>query len=105
MLRVNKAVRQSLQIKLHRMLDNGEFPEVEWRRGPTYEYDTLAYTKVWGKMAHIVDSFLKANGYSLGCYELRRADEFRNTVSAIVQSITPEMVADCNRMVGVPGIC
>jgi hypothetical protein len=105
MLRMNKTIRQNLQIKLHKMLDDGEFPEVEWHRGPTYEYDILAYTKVWGKMAHIVDSSLKAHGYLLGCYELRRADEFRNAVSQIVQSITPEMIAECNRMVGVPGTC
>jgi hypothetical protein len=103
MLRMNKAIRQSLQLKLHKMLDDGEFPEVSWQRRPVYEYDTLEYTKLWGRMAFIVDSTLKDTGYALGCYELRRADEFRNTVSQIVQSITPEMIAECNHMVGVPG--
>jgi hypothetical protein len=105
MLRMNKVVRQGLQIKLHKMLEDGNFPEVGWHGGPLYDYDTLAYTKVWGRMAYLVDSRLKAHGYLLGCYELRRADAFRNAVSQIVQSITTEMIAECNHMVGVPGTC
>lgn len=36
MLTMNKTVSQNLKAALHKFLDQGHFPQVNWRRKPVY---------------------------------------------------------------------
>ena len=101
-MRMNKIVRTNLKLAFHRFLDDGNFPEVEWARGEMYHYDTLRYTQAWGRMAHLVDARMKEYGYHMGCYEMKRSDQFRDDVLIIIRNITPDMVSNCTLMFGVP---
>jgi hypothetical protein len=101
-MRMNKIARTNVRLAYHRLLDGGFFPEVGWKRGECYSYNTFQYTQFWGRMAHLVDAGLRARGYHMGCYEMKRSDRFRSEVIEIIHSITPDMIAQCTRMFGVP---
>jgi hypothetical protein len=103
MLRMNKTVRTTLRAAFQKQLDQGYFPEVGWKRGAVFNYNTHEYVMVWGRMAHLVDQALKRRGYNMGCYECRRSDDFRAEVFQIIGAIKPQDVEACDRMVGVPG--
>ena len=104
-MRMNKLVSQNMSKRVQRLLDEGHFPEVGWQRRPVYNYNTDEYLKVWGRMAHLVDQALKEHGYLLGCYELRRSNQFRQEVMQIIGAVTPEAIEQCHLMCGVPGLC
>jgi len=101
-VRMNKMVRNSLRARLHTLLDQGNFPEVEWIKGPVYHYNTREYLLVWGRMAALVDDALKDRGFALGCYEMRRSDQFRSCVVEAINRMTPQDILTCAHMRGVP---
>jgi hypothetical protein len=101
-MRMNKTVRLNVQRAFQGFLDAGHFPEVGWNRGNCLEYDTFQYLNNWGRMVYLVNENLKRRGYLLGCYELRRSDGFRQDVIAAIRSVTPAMIAACDRTLGVP---
>jgi hypothetical protein len=102
---MNRTVRESMRVHYQRLLDQGNFPEVGWRRGAVYNYNTNEYLILWGRMAHLVDKALKGRGYHLGCYEMRRSDDFRKDTIQIISAIDPQDVIECQVMCGVPGQC
>ena len=101
-MRMNKTVREAIHTRYRTMLEQGCFPEVGWSRNGTYEYNTFQYLQFWARLAFLVDANLKRLNYTLGCYELKRSDAFRNDVMAILRTITPEMVVDSPGVLGVP---
>jgi hypothetical protein len=66
------------------------------------EYDTYQYLQFWGRMAFLVDCNLKELGHSLGCYEAKRSDDFRNDVIASIRAVTPEMIISSPGVLGIP---
>ena len=62
-MRMNKFVRTSIRKTLIHWLDRGEFPEVGWTRGECYEYNTLAFIKLQGRLAFLVGQALRTQGY------------------------------------------
>jgi len=101
-MRMNKTVRTNIQSAFQDFLDEGHFPEVGWKRGTCFEYDTSQYLRNWGRMAFLVNENLKRMGYVLGCYELRRSDRFHQDVLSAVRSVTPALVAACDHTLGIP---
>ncbi|MGD8405309.1 MAG: hypothetical protein PVJ21_16735 [Anaerolineales bacterium] len=99
---MNKTVRTSMHHAYLRMLDQGNFPEVGWSRNGIVEYDTANYLQFWGRLAFLVDQNLKSAGHTLGCYELKRSDNFRKDVIASIRAVTPEMIISSPGILGIP---
>lgn len=101
-MRMNKTVRTMMHTQFRRMLDQGHFPGVGWKRGLCFEYNTYHYLQFWGRMAFLVDQELKGCGYALGCYTLNRSDRFRGDVLRAVQAATPEKILATTNVLGIP---
>ena len=74
----------------------GNFPRIEFkspRDGSEYKsYNLMEYVIAHNKFMLIAHNQIMLAGYPNGIYQIARSEKFKNTVSYIFHSITPEQV-------------
>ena len=97
MLSITKAIKDILKNRFHFMLENGAFPEVNYRGdGTSHSYYMMEYSTIWSTFAKVADSYIKANvDPRLGVFTRKHSAKVLDVIKAIVDGISEQEVKEC----------
>ena len=93
MAKTNKIVAAALRAKLEKLMLEGNFPEVGYKKTEYgHEYMALEYSMVHSRAAKVVDFDLKKRGIPDGIFANKRSQAFTDRVNECMFALTPERI-------------
>jgi len=93
---LNKSIYHICKERFEKMLENGAFPEIEYRVTPDKKmtsYNLLEYTQTWARFMKVVDDWVREKHDSaLGVFTRKRNQKMLDEIKSFVEAITEQDV-------------
>lgn len=97
MLSIINAIKEILKTRFHTMLQNGAFPEVNYRGvdGYGHSFYMMEYSTFWSMFAKVADKYIKEKiDPELGVFTRKHSQKVLSVVKEIVENINEQEVRE-----------